>query len=131
MMTEFDMIRAYIDSGEISEGERKFLINYMGKMKRRSEPLTDINVENVVDDVRKLNQFLQDSDDTILVKLRINKELDIINTLSEGINDKEKLVEASYQLEQLYYQSDMPIRNTNTVLKKIEQSKKKGNSKGR
>ena len=129
-MTDLEMIKAYIDSGEISEAERKFLIDCMIKMRRNEAPLSDVGVENVIYDVRKLNLYLQNSEDTSLVRARINKELDIISSLSEGINDEKKLIEASYQLDQLYYQSDMPFRNTNTVLKKIVQDKSKSNSRG-
>lgn len=121
-MSDLEMIKDYIDSGNVSETERRFLNDYMVNMRRSESERCEIDLESVTDDVRKLNTYLQGVEDTSLVKARINQELDILNILVGATGDDNKLLEASYRLDQLYYESDMPFRNTDTVIRKVKES---------
>lgn len=120
-MNDLEKIREFVMSSNVSESEKKFLVNYMAQMSRCSEEPTETNFFSIVNDIRILNDYLEGSADTSLVKDRINKELGIVSSLATGLHDKEKLLEASYALEKLYYESDLPFRNTDVVVRKIEQ----------
>lgn len=120
-MNDLAKIRDFIKFSNVSESEKKFLVDYMAQMSKCSNEPTETNFFSIVNDIRLLNEYLDGSADTSLVKDRINKELDIVSSLATGLNDEEKLLEASYALERLYYDSDLPFRNTDTVVRKIEQ----------
>ena len=121
-MTDLEKIKEFVMHNKVSESEKKFLVDYMAQMSKCSEAPTETNLFSVINDLKTLNDYLDGSADTSLVKDRINKELSIVSSLASGLNDEEKLIAASYALERLYYESDLPFRNTDAVLRKVEKN---------
>lgn len=131
---ELKEIMAYLKEVNPSIEEKRFLIEYLTRSARKNYNKPEkysVNVKSLMKDVQVLNDKLSLDNDTNLLKSRLSKEIDLLNgiiklTENEDFREMNKI---SYELDRLYIDSDMPLRNTDTVIKAIRDSKGKGVSR--
>lgn len=123
----FEIKRFLLENEEIDIESRKFFLAYILN-KYRYKNVNQINdyevdINSLINDLRVLNSFLMDSNDTSLTTCRINKELRLIERVLNNADSKE-LEDISFELDILYFESGLPIRNTDTVMKYIKNKNK-------
>lgn len=104
----------------MSLDDREFLIRYIAsKKKLNPDHIYAVNCENFLEDLKKLSTIYLNCYDTTLTVQRV---LTIVKLFQEYENemDYEKLIDLSIQLDKLYMDSGLSVRNTDTVLKKIK-----------
>lgn len=94
-------------------------------------PVEDATTSSLLEDLYRLNEELKKSDDTNTVAERVQKELDILNGIISLQQEVEfagvpnKMVDNySYELDKLYMDCNLPVRLTNSVLKKTREKAK-------
>ena len=120
------IIKEYLYSNDLSDYEKKVIIHSLRKLK--DEELINVTKENVRNRLKKVLEELQKSDATPLTEDRIRKELNILDKLLNPNTSRKDIIEASFQVECLYYDSDLEPEKTNTI---YELLKKRNDNKGR
>ena len=83
-------------------------------------------MNEILNDISNISDEYKIADNTNVTDDRINRLLYIVDLLSQYNHSKDydTLVEASYLLDCLYYDSDLDVRKTNTILNKIKSKNK-------
>lgn len=100
---------------DISNYDKKVILHLVNEL--RNEKLNDIS---------NISYECKIADNTNVTDDRINRLLYIVDLLSQYNHSKDydTLVEASYLFDCLYYDSDLDVRKTNTILNKIKSKNK-------
>lgn len=123
MKNEILTIYNYILNGQFDERDKTFLIYYLTKKIRLSiEEESEISVQSILSDLKILNDDLSNCSISELTTRRIKQEIELLKDLNKIMEteDEIKLLDISYRLDKLYYENQLPFRNTNTVYRKIE-----------
>ena len=109
---------------DISNYDRKVILHLVNEL--RNEKLNDISMNEILNDISNISDEYKIADNTNVTDDRINRLLYIVDLLSQYNHSKDydTLVEASYLLDCLYYDSDLDVRKTNTILNKIKSKNK-------
>lgn len=122
----------YIKFSQLSDFEKKFLFEYIAKEYDNIDFLEKTNIKGLFKDLVKLNDYYKESADTSIVKERINEELDLMNKIIEKDFDltEDELIDLSYDLDKMYYISDLPFRKNDSIMKKILMDNEISRNKG-
>lgn len=123
------MIEILLKNKEIDSKRKQDYLSYATNIKKYNyENVKEIELKDILDDIRNLNEYFKESDEISLVKDRIAKEIEIINMINElynnpdKINLKEYIETISEELDMLYLQTDLKVRKnsglTYTLVKK-------------
>ena len=105
---------------DLPEEELRFLINYLAKLREQGiENKLNPNKKDIINDLARLNQEMKSGELTSLTFDRLERELVLYNKL---INN-EDLVDISYELDKLYMENDMPIRDNSVLVRKLKDFK--------
>ena len=109
---------------DISNYDKKVILYLVNEL--RNEKLNDISMNEILNDISNISDEYKIADNTNVTDDRINRLLYIVDLLSQYNHSKDydTLVEASYLLDCLYYDSDLDVRKTNTILNKIKSKNK-------
>ena len=109
---------------DISNYDKKVILHLVNEL--RNEKLNDISMNEILNDISNISDEYKIADNTNVTDDRINRLLYIVDLLSQYNHSKDydTLVEASYLLDCLYYDSDLDVRKTNTILNKIKSKNK-------
>lgn len=123
------MIEILLKNKQIDSKRKQDYLSYATNIKKYNyENVKEIELKDILDDIRNLNEYFKESDEISLVKDRIAKEIEIINMINElynnpdKINLKEYIETISEELDMLYLQTDLKVRKnsglTYTLVKK-------------
>ena len=109
---------------DISNYDKKVILHVVNEL--RNEKLNDISMNEILNDISNISDEYKIADNTNVTDDRINRLLYIVDLFSQYNHSKDydTLVEASYLLDCLYYDSDLDVRKTNTILNKIKSKNK-------
>jgi len=115
----------------IPEHYRNFLIRYAAdKSRLNPHEAYSVNNENFLSDLKKISIAYANCNDT---SLTVQRALTIIKLFNEyeAHMDPKKLIDLSLELDKLYMDSGLSVRNTDTVIRKltlnVKGSKRNGN----
>lgn len=122
----YNNIIEYIRSNDsLDDNEKRFLIHYAStlilskKENKKAESIPDI-----LDSVKKYNEYIKKSSDTSIVSSRIDKILKIIDMIADYFNGVDNVVEIGYCLDKLFLESDMGIRDTSSLSNSLQMGRK-------
>lgn len=105
---------------DISADDREFLIRYIiSKSKLNPNEAYYVNENNFLNDLKKLTDLYIDCVNTSLTAKRMSIVIELFNKVSFSIGEEE-LIDLSIELDRLFIDSGLPVRNTDTVLRKIK-----------
>lgn len=115
-----------MNKSKLEKEELKFLLNYAAILKEKDiENITNIDVKILVKDLAKLNENIKSGDLTTLSFERLERELKLFDEILES-GDLENI---SYELDKLYMENDMGVRQHSALVKKLYTEISKGVSK--
>lgn len=108
---------------KISDDMREFLIRYaVSKSRLNPYEIYSVNKRNFLNDLKILTDSYADCNNTALTAKRMSYIIDLFSKAS-FCEDELDLEDLSLRLDKLYIDSGLSVRNTDTVLKKIRNSK--------
>lgn len=103
----------------MSDNNREFLIRYSAsKAKLNPEESYSVDKNNFLNDLKVLTDSYSNCNNTALTAKRMSKIIELIKSVNFDMGENE-LDDLSLELDELYIESGLPVRNTDTVLKKI------------
>ena len=126
---DIDVIKnALLTSEELSDYEKRVLMYSLYNLK--DNELVNVTKENVRDRLIKVLDDLKKADPTTLTEERIKIELVIIDVLANPKASRKDIIEASFKVDCLCFNNDLPLEKTNTaILKVLQKQNDKGKSK--
>lgn len=123
-MSELQLISDFLkNNNNISPSTKKFLLRYVVKKYSYGEVNKEqpykVDVISIKEDIKCLIKKISTIEQTSLVILKMNKLLKLMDVLFE-IKNEDDLYDLSYELDKLYLEFGMPIRNTDTIVRKLE-----------
>ena len=116
-----DYIVKYKD--ELDQQDLEFLIRYLYLLKHgdsRPVPLdTEDNIFEIIQDLKALSISLKEGSYTSICHSRFERMVDIFDTVSKKNIKTEDLSDASYELDKLFIENDMPLRKNSTLINRI------------
>ena len=107
----------------MSDDMREFLIRYaVSKSRLNPYEIYSVNKRNFLNDLKILTDSYVDCNNTALTAKRMSYIIDLFNKAS-FCEDELDLEDLSLRLDKLYIDSGLSVRNTDTVLKKIRNSR--------
>ena len=108
---------------KISDDMREFLIRYaVSKSRLNPYEIYSVNKRNFLNDLKILTDTYINCNNTALTAKRMSYIIDLF-TKASFCEDELDLEDLSLRLDKLYIDSGLSVRNTDTVLKKIRNSK--------
>lgn len=105
---------------DISDNDREFFIRYIiSKSKLNPNETYYVNENNFLNDLKKLTDLYIDCVNTSLTAKRMSIVIELFNKVSFSMGEEE-LIDLSIELDKLFIDSGLPVRNTDTVLRKIK-----------
>ena len=100
----------------LEETELKFFLKYLVSLKEsKYENAINTDIKTIIMDLKKLYNNLSSRELTSLTYKRLAKELEIVNLISQRKN----LEDISYELDKLYIECDMGVRENSVLVKRI------------
>ena len=126
---DVDVIKnALLNSDELSDYEKRVLMHSLYKLK--DEEVINVTKENIRERLIRVLADLKKADSTTLTEERIKTELVILDVLANPRASRKDIIEASFQVDCLCFNNDLPLEKTNTaVLKLLQKQNDKGKSK--
>jgi hypothetical protein len=120
------MILKYLSDNTrlVTAEERRYLIHYASKLLINDiENKPEESMEDVIESLKQYNLSLKNNSDTSVVIERINLELELIRMINDYYNGADNKEIISYNLDKLYLESDMGIRETSSLAHTLEKTK--------
>ena len=113
----YNRIIKFINSEtDISEEDRRYLIFYATQLyKNNVENVVDESMQDIYDSLRELSTMLINCADNSITYRRINDIVDILQKISSPSVESEILREASYKIDKLYCDFDLPVRKNSSL----------------
>ena len=126
----YNNIVEYIRSNEnLSDNEKRYLIHYATSLQVSDvENVSTESISDMIKSVKEYTQHIKSSANTTIVYARIEKILSIIDMISDYFNGAISLFDIGYNLDKLFLDSDMGIRDTSSLSYSLKNKKKVGHS---
>lgn len=121
-------IMNYIDNNKnITPVEKRMLLNYAAQLYiNKVENIQNEKIELILKDIKYLNNHLKESDDTSIVRSKLDDEIKIFELLNDYYkNNQLHLEEISFLLDKLYLDTDLKIRSNSSLSYNLEKKLKK------
>lgn len=126
----YNRIRKFIaENPNLSAKRKRMLIHYATQLYTHNiENVETVNREDILDDLRILNEYLSQSENTTIVARRLQEELEIFTMLQEHYKKgTDNLDEISEALDKLFLETDLGIREkSNLSYSLIKEKDRKG-----
>jgi len=119
----YDYIVDYIKNNKhsLDAEELKFLLNYTLNLKETNlNSIEHINKKMLINDLKKLHENISKGPLTSISYQRLQTEMNLF----EALLNEENLDDISYELDKLYLESDMGVRENSTLARKLHSQKK-------
>lgn len=116
---DIDNIRTSLINSDIDSYHKKVIISTLNNIKD-SKKLDSVTRESVLEGLKEILGYLENADATIATGDRIQRELSVIDRLKNVNASNEDIIEASFELDCLYYEMGIPPRETDTIAKYLE-----------
>lgn len=123
MNYECDLIVSYIRENKetMKPEEVKFLIEFKNKLKKQNIcNESQITKEELINDILNLKNYIADNNTSVNIKRNY-----LLYSLLKRVNNDDDLLEASYLVDKLYMEYDLPIREKSAVVSKLKMEWKK------
>jgi len=124
----YDYIIDYIKNNKtnLNIEELKFLLNYAAILKENNlENIMNADIGLIIGDLKKLHKNISDGQLTSISFQRLETEL----KLFDAILKNENLDDISYELDKLYIECDMGVRENSVLAKRLSSTQSKKVSK--
>lgn len=126
----YNRIRKFIaENPNLSAKRKRMLIHYATQLYTHNiENVETVNSEDILNDLRILNEYLSQSENTTIVARRLQEELEIFTMLQEHYKKgTDNLDEISEALDKLFLETDLGIREkSNLSYSLIKEKDRKG-----
>ena len=122
----------YIKSNpNLDSTKKRLLISYAAQLYINNVENVEVaELKNIFEDLQRLNESFEKSDNTSIIAKRLNEELKLYEMLSAFLqNNESDLSEISYELDQLYLRSDLRVRQKSTLSYDLDREKGNGRTK--
>ena len=122
----------YIKSNpNLDSTKKRLLISYAAQLYiNKVENVEVAELKNIFEDLQRVNESFEKSDNTSIIAKRLNEELKLYEMLSAFLqNNESDLSQISYELDQLYLRSDLRVRQKSTLSYDLDREKGNGRAK--
>ena len=120
----------YINNNSLSKRETLYLL-HLYKISYYSEDKKEITINDLIKELKKINESLEMSDNTKLINQRIRQELIILEKINDSeIRDDDYIVDLYYETGLLAYEQNLELKKSNLILeKKLNKMQRKLNDR--
>lgn len=86
-------------------------------------------IEDILEDLKKLNVKLKTSANTSIVSERLAREIQIVEQIGQYYKNGTNLEKISYELDKLYLESDMSVRKNSSLSYNLRKKEKQNESR--
>ena len=113
---EIEIIKKNLLSADLNSYEKRVALYVLNGIKNSSY-LDKLSKESVTRGIREILNDLSKANVTIVTESRIKREINILNKVLDNNFTLNDLVEISFEVDCLYFDMEIPPRNTDTILK--------------